>query len=199
MKAILKRDGISRETGVVRAFVSAILINGRVEPSLENPNTPGTLDNFDDDSLKLLVEEGRIQIERQTERYRHATDRGQIVLTVDLAVLGFQAALLMHLLDTQGFKKVVVIVIWTMSVFLSLLATTTAAGVVAVGSTFDGIDTTQVSTMSPPILKELAHDYSRAVRRGELVVDLRLTAFQRATVLTMWSAFVVALAFVVAT
>ena len=44
---------------------------------------------FDDDSLHLIVDEGRAQIAVQNDRFRHATDRAQLMVTVDLALLGF--------------------------------------------------------------------------------------------------------------
>lgn len=85
-------------------FVMALLFGGEVLPD-ENPNKLENLALFDKDSMQLIVSEGRVQIANQNDRFRHATDRGQLVLTVDLALLGFLAGLLHQILTVVGDRK----------------------------------------------------------------------------------------------
>ena len=164
MKATFKRNQWIHKTGVTRGFVWAVLLGGEVKPIHENPNTPGDMSSFDDDSLRLVIEEGREQAQRQNERFRHATDRAQILLTVDLALLGFLAALLHHLLGLHGTRELISIVIWIASVGGVVFGTAAAAGVVVVAARFGGIDTTIMSNMPPPVMRELASSYSSSVR-----------------------------------
>jgi hypothetical protein len=172
-----------------------MLFGGEVRPTHKNPNQPGDICKFDDESLRLLIEEGRTQAERQTDRFRHATDRAQILLTVDIALLGFMAALLHHLLQLSGGRETACIILWAISSAIAIFATVAAAAVVVVSARFSGIDTTIVSNMSPPILMKLARDYASSVRSGELTADLRVTVFQQTTRITVWATLIAALAF----
>lgn len=195
MRATFDRGKRAHQTGVTRAFVWAVLLGGEVKPNHENPNTPGDLSAFDNESLRLVIEEGREQALRQNERFRHATDRAQILLTVDIALLGFLGALLHHLLGLHGSRETLSIIIWAISVGSIIFGTAAATGVVAVTARFGGIDTTIVSNLSPPVMRELAGDYASSVRIGELTADLRVTAFRQATRITAWGALVAAIAF----
>lgn len=195
MRATFEGDKWTHDTGVTRGFVWAMLLGGEVKPTHENPNRPGDLSDFDDASLRLLIEEGREQAQRQNERFRHATDRAQILLTVDLALLGFLAALLHHLLGLHGTREIISVVIWAASVAAVVFGTAAATGVVIVAARFGGIDTTIISNMSPPVMRELASSYASSVRIGELTADLRVTAFRQATRITAWGAILAAIAF----
>jgi len=195
MKASFKGKIHTWNMRITWAFILALLVGGDVLPGHTNPNSPGDMQGFDDDALHLVIEEGRAQIDRQNERFRHATDRGQVLLTVDLALLGFMAALLHHLLQLHGKREEIALIVWGVSALLAVIGTATAAAVVAVKATFGGIDTTIVSGMDPPILKKLAEEYAGAVRTGELTADLRVTAFRSATRITVWAGVLAAIAF----
>lgn len=197
MKARVSWNTRSYDTGVVRAFTLALLFGGTVSPTHENPNVATDLKEFDDASLQLLIDEGRSQTDRQSSRFRHATDRGQILLTVDLAILGFLVALLHQLLRVHKLHLAFSIITLALSGDLALTATITAAAVVALPGAFSVVDATQMTAWEPPILRKLASDYASAVRRGELTADLRVTAFRQATVITVWSAVTAAIAFCV--
>ncbi len=183
------------ETGATRAFLWALFMGGDLSPVHKNPNKVGNVSKFDPASLELVIDEGRLQAARQGERFRHATDRGQLLLTVDLALLGFLAALLHHLLQLHGDWKDTSLGIWAISALLTVIGTAAAAAVVVVKATFGGVDTTQMTTWTPPIQQQLALEYAEAVRVGELTADLRVTVFRRATRITVWGAVLAALAF----
>lgn len=182
------------ECWALPAFVLALLFGGDVRPS-PNPNEPGDLTAFDDDSLHLIVDEGRAQIAAQNDRFRHATDRAQLMVTVDLALLGFLAALLHQVLGVHGDRKWWALGVWCAAALLAVTGTAAAAAVMAVKATFSGIDTTQITTWESPVLRELAGDYAKAVRVGEMTVALRVTVFRQATRVSVLAAFVGAVAF----
>lgn len=85
--------------------------------------------------------------------------------------------------------------IWCFGALLAVLTTAAAAAVVAVKATFTGVDTTQLTTWDPPILKKLPSDYASAVRKGEITVALRVAALRQATRLSVLAALVAAVAF----
>jgi hypothetical protein len=64
-----------------------------------------------------------------------------------------------------------------------------------VKATFSGVDTTQMTTWDPPVLRQLAKDYASAVRIGEMTVALRVTIFRQAARASALAALVASLAF----
>lgn len=195
MKATLRIGQWEHSTGLTRAFILALLLGGEVLPKHDNPNQPADICKFDDQSLQLIVDEGRAQVERQNDRFRSATDRGQILLTVNLALLGFIAALLHHLLQLHGIRETAALAAWGVSATLAILATAAAAAVVVVKGRFGGIDTTKLTTFEPPLLLPLAREYAKAVRTGELTADIRVTAFRSATRLAVYAGMLAAVGF----
>lgn len=195
MRAIVKTPGKLHEMGISSAFVLGLLTSRSVEPVGENPNLPSDLTTFDDASLELIVDEGRLQVDRQKERFNHATSRGQRLLTVDLALLGLLASLSHQILHLHKLHFWFFLVSLTVSGYFALYATGVAAAVFTLPGVFSVTDTTQLTGWKPPILRQLAYDYASAVRKGELTADLRLTALQRATLMTAWSAIIAAIAY----
>lgn len=60
---------VQMECWALPAFILALLFGGEVRPS-GNPNEPGDLTAFDDDSLRLVIDEGRAQISCDANRDR---------------------------------------------------------------------------------------------------------------------------------
>lgn len=142
-----------------------------------------------------MSRKARCQSTAQNDRFRHATDRGQLMVTVDLALLGFLAALLHQVLEVHGDRKWWALGVWCAAALLAVIGTAAATAVMAVKATFSGIDTTQITTWDPPVLRQLAADYAKAVRVGEMTVALRVTIFRQATRVSVLAAFVGAVAF----
>lgn len=184
-------------TGLLRAFLWSILVGGTVAPILPNPNSPGDMSGFDEESLRLVIEEGRRQLDSQAERFRHATDRAQVLLTVALALLGFLAAQIDHLDGLHGYRHWLFWAAWGLAVLLALTGTAAAAATVVVKADFDAVDTTQISAWTPPVLRQLADDYAHVVRTGEVTVAARVTIFRQATRIIVWSAIISAAAFAI--
>ena len=125
--------------------------------------------------------------------YARTKSRG--TFTVDLALLGFLAALLHQVLQVHGDRKWWALGVWCAAALFAVFGTAAATAVMAVKATFSGIDTTQVTTWDPPVLRQLAADYGKAVRVGEMTVALRVTIFRQATRVSVLAAFVGAVAF----
>jgi hypothetical protein len=177
------------------AFVLSLLFGGRVVPPPLNPNKPSDITGFDDESLRLIVDEGRRQSADQSDRFKHATDRAQVLLTAGLAALGLVAALLATVNDASGARRVVATVVWAIAGVLTVLGVATAASVIVVRADFVVVDTTQMTSWSPPLLKQLADDYADAVILGETTVAARITVFRQATRFVCWGVVLAAIAF----
>jgi hypothetical protein len=179
------------------AYILAMLLGGTARPENLNPNAPGDISEFDEPSLTLLVEEGRRQIQEQMDRFKHVTDRAQVLLTVSIVLLGFLSATFQHANHASAWARVVALAVWSVAVSFALAGFAAAASVMVVPAEFEGIDTTRVSNWDPPILRRLAAAYSKAVVVGETTVAARLTLFQRATRLVCWAAVIAAVAFTI--
>lgn len=184
-----------RDLRLTVAFILALLFGGSVEPALANPNQPGKLDGKSDESLRLIVEEGRRQVDSQTARFEHVQARAQIVLTVSLVALGFIAGVLTAIPSAPGARQVAGWIVWSLSLVLVVLAVATAAAIIAVRADFDTVDTTQVSAMDDPVLPALAADYSTVVRLGEITVAARVTLLRQATRFLSWGSLAAAASF----
>jgi len=192
----VKASWHNREIRLTWAFVLAMLFGGAARPTSVNPNRPGDVSKFGEDSLRLLVEEGRRQLQEQTDRFTHATERAQALLTVGIVVLGFVSATFQHANDAWEFFRVAALTLWVLGLALTLVGLAAAAAVIVVQAEFKAVDTTQASTWTPPIDRRLAADYVEAVVLGETTVAARVTVFQQATRLVSWGAVVAAFAFI---
>jgi hypothetical protein len=186
------------ELGLTLAFVADLVLGGGVEPEQLNTNKPGDMSRFDTDSLRLVVEEGRRQLQVQADTFRHTTDRGQVLLTMSLVVLGFVAATFGSINAVAGLPGIVGLGIWSFSVGSSAMGIAAAASVVVSKAQFRAPDTTQLSGFEPPILRQLAGDYAETVILGETTVAARVTMLRQATRLVCWGAVLAATAFMIA-
>lgn len=149
------------------AFLLALVLGGRVEPELPNPNEPGSIDNLSDDDARLLVEEGRRQLDSQQQRFTNVQARAQALLTIALAVLAFAANAIENVAtSTGGFAVGVERLLTAIAMLLVLAGVGLAAAINVVRADFDQTDTTQISRWSAPLLPNVAADYTKVVRRG---------------------------------
>jgi hypothetical protein len=180
------------------AFVLALLFGGSVIPERLNPNEPADLSGLSPESLRLIVEQGRRQLDAQSERFRHTTDRAQTLLTVSLVALAFVAGILSRVTSTNGAQRVIAATFWAVGIVLVLLGATAAAAVIVVRADFSAIDTTQMTHWSEPVLPDLASDHARSVIRGENTVAARVTLFRQATRMVTWGAVLAAASYLTA-
>jgi len=196
MKATWKREN-SHQLRLTPAFVLSLLLGGRVDPESLNPNEPGDIGDLDEPSLNLIVTEGRRQIDSQAERFKHTTDRAQILLTMSLVVVAFVAAIFGHVVHAHGAREIVGLAFWALAALVTIVGVAAAAAVIVVRADFDTIDTTIISNWNDNVLQRLASAYSNAVIVGETTIGARVTAFRVATRLVCWGAILTAVAFVI--
>lgn len=166
---------------------------------MENPNIPGDTCKIDDASLQLIVSQGRWQLDRQQESFRHTTDRAQTLLTVNIVLLGFIAASFHHIAQISGIREIAALLIWAVGTLFVVLGIAATASVITVAADFDTVDTTKVSNFPHPVLRNVADSYAKSVRLGEITVAARVTVFRQAVRFVCWGTLIAALAYVVAT
>lgn len=173
------------------AYVLALLFGGPVGVPKVNPNQPGDLEQFEPEDLRLVIDEGRRQLADQAVSFRHVTDRGQVLTTVSLAVLAFWAASGRSFSD-DTWTATLGQVLWAGGGVLAIIGVAASASVVVVQATFTAVDTTEITTWEPPVLRRLAADYAGAVVNGENTVASRVTLFRQATRIVVWASVLVA-------
>jgi len=184
----LRWGTLGRTAKLVVSYISGLLFGTSVAKVAQNPNEASDLAEFDDESLHFVIDEGRRQLAEQSDRFRHTTDRGQLVVTVSLAALPFFVAASSLVRRTHGATRWIATALEVCGGVGILLGLLTSASVVVVKATFGAIDTTQITNWTPPILRELAADYASAVRVGEETVADRITVFRQATRFLVWGA-----------
>ncbi len=193
MKAVWR----SSELPTTPAFLLALVFGGQVTPTLTNPNSPGEMDDYDVDDTQLIVDEGRRQLDNATSKFEHVQARAQTLLTVSLVALAFTTGGIARLADVSGPRFVIALVIATGATVLAVIGLGLAAAVIVVRADFEQIDTTRISNLEPPIRPAVARDYASSVRRGEITVAARVTAFRMATRYTVWGALLTAVVYLV--
>lgn len=168
------------------AFIASLIFSGPVDVPPVNKNTPGNLNDWDEsvhqDSLKLIVQEGRAQLDRQIERLVNVGGRAQVLLGIGLAVLAYGTAVLTDVVTkTRGATGFIVTLIWIVGILSTLSAVLGAGSIMVVRADFNDVDTTQISNREPPILRSLAADYAEAVIEGENTVAARVRLLRTTT------------------
>ena len=163
-----------------------------------NPNNPGDVSNFDDDSLQLLIEDGRRQLDDQSDRFKHVCDRALALLTISLAVIGLMATSYPHVLRPSGTRGDVALGLWSAGALFAVLGTLLTAAVAVARADFGAIDATVMSNLSPPIKARLAGEFAKAVMVGETTLAARVTLFRQAVRRVCWAAILLGVAYVVA-
>src|SRR5689334_17658944 len=96
------------------SFVLSLLFGTRAQTPIINSNEPGAMAGWNTDELTLLIEEGRRQLDRQTERMRHTTDRAQVLLAIGLAVVAFGTSTLSVVSEDVGRPRLVTGGLWSL-------------------------------------------------------------------------------------
>ena len=143
------------ECWALPAFVLALLFGGEyVRARIQM--SPGTSPRSTMTPYTSSSTRGGPRSRRQNDRFRRRDGYVlELMVTVDLALLAFLAALLHQVLGVHGDRKWWALGVWCAAALLAVTGTAAAAAVMAVKATFSGIDTTQITTWESPVLREL--------------------------------------------
>jgi hypothetical protein len=170
-----------RKSQLFWSFLRALVTGHGVDEPEVNTNLPGNLAGWDDDSLRQLIDEGRRQIDRQAERFTHTTDRAQILLGIGLVVIAFGTSLFSDVRGTDGLVEVLASGLWLIGTGTAVCGTLGAGSVIVARAVFANVDSTHISTWSPPVLAQLARDYAQAVITGENTLAARVQMLRSST------------------
>lgn len=129
-------------------------------PSTYGELVPGDLNDWKEEDLHLVIEEGRRQLDSLATQFEQARSRGQYLFTLGLALLVTTAAG-----ATRFNENLIVFVIWFIGFLLLVVAVLGAAAIVVAPGQLGGVDSVLLSRTSADadIVRELAAAYPRAV------------------------------------
>jgi hypothetical protein len=179
---------IVRMKGNIRAFfrgqrVYAVHVLGLIAPGLEIPvlkahQVPSQpIDDWSDEDLQHMVEEGRRQLDRQLSDLTLIRSRAQWLFTVGAAIIAAVAGAFGRVEPTGWL-----LALWLFALALLAYGVAGAAAILTVRADFKTIDTAVLSASDPPVLRALALSYSRMLGTGENTVATRLTVLWQAVV-----------------
>jgi hypothetical protein len=176
------------EIAMYLRHVRGLLIPG-IEVAVVQTDTlePESLDDWNDDALQVIIDEGRRQIDRQSERFDRVRSGAQFLFTTALALLVVLGAAAHRILHQEG---VVLRVAWVLGLAAVAGGALGAAAILTVKAEFGSIHTALLSRSGPDPIRDLAVAYTQQVRAGENTVNARLTVYRDAVWLVLIGALV---------
>jgi hypothetical protein len=159
--------------------ILALVSPGRAAPQFDAHNvSPAPIDSWSDEEKKLLIEEGRRQLDRQVTDFNQVQTRAQIVLTTGIALAAAWTATLSGLLGGSAREPGAGWLFLTVSGPMIALTILGAASIIVVRAEFGTIHTTLLTRSQPPVLDSLAAAYARTVRVGGNTIATRLSVLR---------------------
>lgn len=167
-----------RGQSVYLAHVISLFLPGHGVPVFKSDQLgPQNVQSWDKDELKLLIEEGRRQIDRQQSDLEHIRGRAQWLFTVGAAV---SAALGTGMI--AAYPHGAIAVLWLVALLLLVYGIGGAAAILTVKADFRTVHTAVLSGLEQPVEPRLAAAYAGMMSTGENTVATRLTIFRHAVV-----------------
>jgi hypothetical protein len=178
---------LEEELGVYARHVLALFWPNKFAPTLvADKNKPGRVDDWDEEELRLLIEEGRRQLDRQHEDLERIRGRSQVVLAIGLALEGSIASLQSQLVTRASCW---IWALWVLALLAGGWATLGAGATSVVRADMEIIHSAVLSRRDPPVLPGLAADYAAMTTQGEDQLATRLTNLRYAVVWLLVAAF----------
>jgi hypothetical protein len=134
-------------------------------------NTPGDVSAWTADQRKVLIEEGRRQIDKQYEDLERVRLRAQVTLAIGLVLEGTAGSLRG---DVSAANHTLLWVLWIAALALIAWAILGAAATAVVRADMQTIHATVLSRYTGDIEYQLAEDYAAMVTDGENQIATRL-------------------------
>jgi hypothetical protein len=171
-------------------YVFALIRPGIEVPIFGEPvSFTGDIERFTNDDLKIIVEEGRRQIDRQLADLEKNRARAATMLTIGLAELAVLAASAQRAFITGSSATAV----WAISFLLVILTIGGAASLLTSSAVLGRLETRQLASGPIPVLREAALGYAHAVGLGEETIRTRITVLRDGVSLAVAAALLYAL------
>jgi hypothetical protein len=184
-----------RGLGIYAQHVLGLARPGRSVPTYLAPKEfTADLSKWEEEDLKLLIEEGRRQFDAQLDSLERIRGRAQWLFSTALALAAVDAALAAKLFPHPSG--------WGLAAWLGSLAFTSwsglgAAAIITVNAKLVGIAAAPLSRYTPPIQTQLATDYAEILDAGEQTINTRFTLYRQAVVWLILGGYATLAAFLV--
>ena len=179
-----------RNRRVYAVHIAALFLPGVPVPSHRAHQVVArALDQWRDEDLRVMVEEGRRQYDRQLADLRDLRTRSQWLFTSGVALLAVIAS---QFPEVRDEKDVLLSLLWIITAVTSSVGLLGAAAVVVVRADLSRIDSAVLSQRAPPVLASLASDYATMLGIGENTIATRLTVFREAVLWLLLAAVLLA-------
>jgi hypothetical protein len=178
-------------------FVRALFTGNLIE--MPKPLDPGSLDDWPDNALQTLIDEGRRQLDDQVTSLERIISRAQLLFTTVLGIIALYGSTTAELWKSADFNSRVLFVraLLILTAILLLLALLGAAALIANRKSYNQISAAALSRWESFDLKRLAEDYALSVGPGDETNNAHLTVFGTAVRITVGAAFSLGLAWLV--
>ncbi|WP_329007639.1 hypothetical protein OG271_18160 [Micromonospora rifamycinica] len=177
------------EARVYGWYVLAVLRPGVEVPTFGQPESfTADIERFTPDDLKIIVEEGRRQLDRQLADLEKTRSRAATLLTIGLAEL----AVLATSANRVFLLGVPARVVWAISALLVVLTIGGAASLLTSRADFGRLETRQLAGGPMPVLRQAALGYAHTVGTGEETVRTRITVLRDGVLLAVTAALLYA-------
>ena len=156
----------------------------------------GDVSQWRTEDLALLIEEGRLQINRQRSQLARIQSRSQFLLTTSLGALLLAVNLLGQVLRAGSDEDLAtcVVILLVLVVLLLFVGALGAAANLGTKNLFGAIDTSLLSTVDRSVSLAVAKAYAEYVKPGENTLATRLTIYWVAILLVLTGALLLAVA-----
>lgn len=160
-----------------------------------NTEPAASLDDVDEDDLKLLLDVARSQLDQSEQQLEQIRQRSQFLFTTALALVGLATLVLRTVvinMSLWGF------VIWSIAALLLLLGLLGAVGVIVNRKVMGTIDAAWLTRQTGPWLRALVSNAIEAVVVSRTTVANQLTYFRDAVLLTIGGSLLLGAAWITA-
>jgi hypothetical protein len=187
---VIGADKRFAEARVYGYYVLAVFRPGAEVPTFAQPKDfTDSLDALPEDDRKIVIEEGRRQLDRQLADLEKNKSRAATMLTVGLAEVAVLAAGANRAF-TQGPWTGIG---WIVSTLLAVLALGGAVSLLTSQARFGRVDTRVIASSPIPLQAHVAAGYADAVGWGEETIRTRITVLRDGVLLAVASATLYAL------
>jgi hypothetical protein len=190
------------EPGVFLDHIVSLVVPGRsVKQHVVVPTETaaiGDLNEWSNEDLGLLIEEGRATLAEQQNRFDRVRATAQVILPLASALLViFGSQLRPFMNEGSDCYRYLLYAVWAIGTGSVLLAALGAAAVLTVRSDFGTVFPPLVSQLTPPIKESVARAYAEQVVVGETTLGTRVTVVRDTVVLLALGGFVHAVTWLV--
>ena len=164
----------------------ALLLPVATPPNVKaHTKEPGDTSDWPEDSLNMLLEEGKRQIESQRNDLENLKSRCQFLLTIGIATLALAAATFADAKDSR-----ITLGLWSAAILLLLVGMLGAAANLGTKDTFRIADIVVLSETRPLFPSSLVTEYCQMVKDSFDLLATRYIIYRKAVLLQILASLI---------